>query len=128
MPFAEALVIIISQSKKVVARCSIVSLYSAINSVTGLGGKVDCGLSQKNYQAATFVLGERGGNATNGNFLHGIAPNRAIDLEIYIKKQGFCPSKMIVQEGFPPRGHFLYTHFFIRIKSIRILRLKIAKI
>jgi len=57
MPFAEVLVIIISQSKKVVARSSIVSLYSATNSLTGLGGEVVCGLSQENYQPATYMLG-----------------------------------------------------------------------
>ena len=32
--------------------------------------------------------------------------NRSISLEIYITKQGFCPSKVIVKAGFPP-GHFL---------------------
>ena len=86
MAFAEVLVIIISQPKKVVARCSIVSLYSAINSLTGLGGKVVSGLSHKNYHPATYMLGGTGGNAPKWQFLHGIAPNRIINLEIYIRK------------------------------------------
>ena len=52
--------------------------------------------------------GGTGGNAPNGKFLHGIAPNRIVNLEIYITEYGFCPSKMIiVQIGFTPFGHSL---------------------
>ena len=96
MPFAEVLVIIISQSKKVVARCYIVSLYSAINSLTRLGVKVVCGFSQKNYQPAAYMLEARGAMPQMAIFfLHGIAPNRIINLDIYIKNMAFAHPKSL---------------------------------
>jgi len=92
MPFAEVLVIIMSQAKKVVARCRIVSFYSAINSLIGLGGKVAFGLSQKIMNQPHTCWGT-GAMPQNGNFLHGIAPNGIIYLEIYIKNMAFAHPK-----------------------------------
>ena len=82
-----------SQSKKVVERCCIVSLYSTTNSLTRLGGKVVCGLSQKNYQPATYMLEARGAMLQMA-----ITPNRIIKLEIYIKDKVFAPPKWVYRK------------------------------